>query len=517
MFNKLMTSMGGSKGSAPPAAGSPIAFSGAAFAAAPAAFAPQPAQAEPQAAAPAPQPETGDRLRALGTYHEELRGRCESAVGSLSSLRGIADDIDGIFSEFGTIAAEIHTLRRELSESQGLLINEHRTAEDLRGKLANLQSQHMRAQAELDETTAERDLLKRARAELGEAHQVAMVTLKENEAQIKVLTLDLAAMRGENEDFSSRMETLTLAQSDAEKQIHELREEKRMLQANLDFESAEKNRFSKLHEEMVSAMGDQRRAFTTATDEMERGRERLLQLESRQNELLRERESLTAAVDTSKALRETEARNYEAKIEAISSRARLAEHMLEKTRDEQRSAFRDQAAHTDALRQVRRLEGEGETLRLDLADRDRRLKELESNEAQLRAKFEDTNLKLRDRNRFAEQTVEKIKGLQDALEAAQTRHTAYAEQIEDQIRKFTEQADRDRADRTYLEGALNSARRDRAHLQSLIIRMKGGETAELSADEFGFDAAPPRAAAMASRVAELRPLPLRGGSHQPDA
>ena len=101
---------------------------------------------------------------------------------------------------------------------------------------------------------------------------------------------------------------------------------------------------------------------------------------------------------------------------------------------------------------------------------------------------------------------------QEVIEALHKRHAEYLQQVEDQSRKLNEQLENERADRTYLEGALNSARRERNFLQSQLIKIKGkpeeqpaGLTLDFEPDaqesEFNEDGSPRSSAT----VEELRP------------
>ncbi len=60
--------------------------------------------------------DTVEAVRALGTYHEGLRNRSETALNSLKSLRSAAEEMEGLFTEFGEIARQLHLNKRELTE-----------------------------------------------------------------------------------------------------------------------------------------------------------------------------------------------------------------------------------------------------------------------------------------------------------------------------------------------------------------------------------------------------------------
>ncbi len=136
-------------------------------------------------------------------------------------------------------------------------------------------------------------------------------------------------------ESDEKADHLSVIVGENEKQLHELREERKLLQSSVDFEVAERIRFSKLHDEVVTSMQSQRRALASATDELDKARDRVcvMKLEPAVG-LLGEREELQASLQTAETLRETDAKNYEIRLEALTSRARLAEHLLEKARDE---------------------------------------------------------------------------------------------------------------------------------------------------------------------------------------
>lgn len=417
----------------------------------------------------------GETARALGTYHEELRNRCETATTSLQSLRTAADEVQYLFDEFGNIAKQLYDHRKELGEARALAQSDRSMIEELRGKLSNTQSLLVKLQAQHEETTAERDNLLRTRLELGEAYQSAQVALKESDSRVKVLEMECSAAQNQLGELSVRFDALTRNHADKEKELHELRAERKIIQANLDFEMAEKHRFTRLHDEVVSTMGSQRRALNSAGEELEKSRERILHLESRYSEMIGEKETLISTLETAKALRESDAKNFEVKLEAVNSRARLAEHLLEKARGEQRSFYADQTAQTEMQRQIRNLEGMIETQKQDLQEATRRNRDLENSDNVRKAKVEDLQMQIRGQQRSTEQAGDKIKSLQELLEAVQVRHNAQNEQHEEQLRQLNEQIERERSDRVYLEGALNTARRERNLLQGQLIKMKTGQ------------------------------------------
>ena len=428
---------------------------------------------EPRTEIAAPLTDVGDAIRALGTYHEGLRNRGETALNSLRTLRSAAEEMEGLFAEFGEIARQLHLNKRELSEIKTSYASSRKLNEELRAKLSSSQASLLRMQSQLDEIGSERDLLLRMRNELSEAHKSDQIGMKEAEARIKVLENELSAARSTIENLSEKADHLSVIVGENEKQLHELREERKLLQSSVDFEVAERIRFSKLHDEVVTSMQSQRRALASASDELDKARDRNMKLEARQSELLGEREELQASLNTAETLRETDAKNFEIRLEALTSRARLAEHLLEKARDEQRSNFRDQSAHSETQRQLRRYETEIEALKQELQDTSRRSKELEKSETQLQARVEELSIQLRGHVRSSEQSAEKIRMQQEVIEALHKRHSEYLQQVEEQTRKLNEQLENERADRTYLEGALNSARRERNFLQSQLIKVKG--------------------------------------------
>jgi chromosome segregation ATPase len=419
--------------------------------------------------------DAGEAARALGTYHEELRNRCESAANSLNALRSTAEEVEDLFTEFGNIAKQLHDHKKELAEARAVATTDRGLIEELRGKLSNTQSSLMKIQSQYEEIAAERDNLLRTRMELGDAYQSGQIALKENESRIKVLEMELSSALNSVEDLSIRFDTTNRSLVEKDRELHELKEERKLLQANLDFEMAEKNRFSRLHDEVVSAMNSQRRALNSAGEELEKSRERIMHLEARHSEILGEKESLTANLETAKALRESDTKNFEVKLEAVNSRARLAEHLLDKARGEQRSSYVDQTAQTELQRQIRNLEGMIETMKQDLAEATRRNRELENSENVRKAKNEDLQLQIRSMQRSSEQSADKIKNFQELLEAVQARHAVQEEQYEEQMRQLSEQVERERSDRVYLEGALNTARRERNHMQSQLIKIKTGQ------------------------------------------
>jgi len=432
----------------------------------------EPAHEAPVARVASPSLEVGDAFRALGVHHEELRSRCEVAVNALHSLQSAASEVESIFVDFGQIAQDLHVTNKDLSEARDGLAKERAVSEGLRNRLNEVQANYAKLQTRFEELATERELTANARADLEDALRLSQANLKEREAQNRALDAEAVSLRNALEESKSKAEGLTQSLTRAEKQVHETAEERKILQARLDFESAEKVRFQALHEDVVSSMTTQRNALASAGTELEKARDRIAQLEARHSELLGEREALMSSLDTAKALHETEATNFSIKLEAVSSRARLAEHLLAKTRDEQRSAYREQTSYIETLRQVRGLEANIETLRQELAQAQARNRELEQSDAATKERLEDMSQKLRDKQLIIEQAYDKLRNHQEVIESVQSRYASEAEKLNEQIAKLTEAAERERTDRVYLEGALKTARRDRSYLQGLLIKQK---------------------------------------------
>lgn len=419
--------------------------------------------------------DASDIARALGTYHEGLRSRSEAVLNSLGTFRQMADEVDALFGAFGDIARELHANRKELSEVKTDRDVLARQNEELKEKLSTGESMILKLEGQMDELWTERDLLERMRNEIADAHKKDQIALQESDARIKLLDRELQNANTLIGNLNEKVENFTAQVADNDKQLNELREERKLLQSSLEFEKGERERVSRLHEEVVASAQSQRRALTTASEELDVLRSRTLGLESLKSELTSERDELRAAVKTAETLREADTKNFEIKLEALTSRARLAEHLLEKAREDQRNTFHDKSAHMDAQRQVRRLEGDVERLTKELAETARKAKELEGKEHHLQTRVDEANLQIRGLHRAAESSAEKIKMQQEVVEALHRRHSEYVDDAEMRIKTLTEQLENERADRTYLEGALSSVRRERNKLQTQRIQLSGSK------------------------------------------
>lgn len=459
----------------------------------------------------------GDAFRALGVHHEELRSRCEVAVNALHSLQSASSEVESIFIDFGQIAQDLHVTNKDLSEARDGLVKERATSEGLRSRLNETQSTYAKLQTRFEEVAAQHELMANARADLEDTLRLSQSNLKEKEAQTRALESEVASLRNALDEMRNKADALSQTLARSEKQNHETSEERKILQARLDFESAEKIRFQALHEDVVSSMTTQRNALASAGTELEKARDRIAQLEARHSELLGEREALLSSLDTAKALHDTEATNFSIKLEAVSSRARLAEHLLAKTRDEQRSAYREQTSYIETLRQVRGLEANIESLRQELAVAQTRNRDLEQSDSATKERLEDMGQKLRDKQLIIEQAYDKLRNHQEVIESIQSRYAGEAEKLNEQIVKLTEAAERERTDRVYLEGALKTARRDRSYLQGLLIKqkvLKSDDPAvilqEVEPDPEAARAFEERLREERSTVTELRPPPSKG-------
>ncbi len=456
----------------------------------------------------------GEVVRDLGGYHEDLRTRCESAIGSLTALKDTALDIEAIFVEFSKISSELHHNRKELSEANRLLLVERGTSEDYRGRLASVQASLLQTQNQVDELMGRHDLLMQSHQDLQGLHATSQSNLRDAESRLKIMEPEFLSAKEMIAELSARTRGQESALQQAEQTIHELREELKLLKANLEFEVLERQKFGQMHDDVLAQFAEQQKALDEAQGDLRSTRDLLSQYEARHAVHVTERDALNVALETAKAMHEADAKNHVVKLEAVSARARLAEHLLEKTRGEQRDAFRDQTAHSDALRQIRRLETNLETVKQDLQEANRRCRDLEHNEQTLKERLNGQDAQLRDKQRSAEKSAEKIRSLQDLLDATQDRHAQQMSLIDEQVKKFTEELERERADRVYLEGALASARRDRVTLQAMLIKLKAANQDDMSnilgeiaakLDEASLPAAAPSRSKPAAAPRSLRP------------
>jgi len=405
----------------------------------------------------------------LGEENEALRtllGDAERRIGEL----------DGLKEAFGKISEPIAKTLRSLEQEKL-----HNAA--LQTLLADIRSAHEKLRAEFHlserrtaslENVNERlreDLeLSQQRARSIETTRLELVDeLTARRDQISTLERQLAHESSERQRFAEDKQALAVQLADAEKKGIQLEAEISSAREKSVLIEDELHTLQKSLDETIAESTRLSRRVTEAENELSAARTQLGKLGSAVSEAEAERNRLATALDEANSRHQSETYSLNVRLGSLQSRALSAEKLLAEARqtligrtEEARGLDRKNVDTTIALsaaeKKVRQLEATVEAQERQIRDNDQA-------RAAMSERGNGLTRTLREREvglSRAEEQIQTLTGRIAKLEAdMQVNQSAYDKRIED----LNAALHRERMERSVVEGALESARRDTVRLQ----------------------------------------------------
>ena len=220
---------------------------------------------------------------------------------------------------------------------------------------------------------------------------------------------------------------------------------------------------------------DARQQLSQSEQSQARLRINVEQLQAEVAQLKESDRILRLAAEEERTRRETEGSAYESKLFAMRSRSELVERLLEKAREELR-------ALVDASRRVEQLTARLNQSEESLASARNELVKTKDEVMSLQASRDALSLRVDEfARKLTEQEAENQRIIAEKLdqkrdmEFAIAAHQKDEKKLQAQIRSLEDQLLKEKSERAYAEGALDTARRDRLQLQRLANDLKREE------------------------------------------
>ncbi len=414
-------------------------------------------------------------IEALGYHQEGLATRCESVQTSMRHLRDLAGEVEHIFLEFGQLARDHEAKTKALCDREALVADQsERLALQVR-QIRDLSQASESAQTSLEARTAAfAKLEERVKAQtdaLISAQLDANMTaerLKAAEVEISRLSVSEETARGEVIDLKCRLEAASRAVAEAGLSVAtkadslELKtRECAFLQSQLDARTADISEYTR----------------------------RILTLEGEQHRLSEEVHTLQGRLSEAQAdsIRASAVANDQ-KVELTGQVAQLRQDL---------AAAHESLAHSEALlRQSREAAhaSEGKVLELEalrprlastlsaldtlcaqVEDKAKSIQESDRRYGELKVDFERLQAAHDQVANARDQALAEVEAMRSAADAQRLEAASELEALKAELAQLREHASKERQNLTFVEGALRTARKDRAQLQDIVARARRTE------------------------------------------
>ena len=412
----------------------------------------------------------------MGEENEALRNLLFDTGRKIGELDELKAAFDKIVTPFN------NTLRAlEQERSQNLSLNgqlaENRIAYDtLRTQFYQIEKKATQLDAENGRLREDLELARESVRGLESHRNEINSQISSQNAQISELERQLAQETTQRRTLSDNKRTLTEQLDTAEKRVVELEGElaatrervvmledgKRTTQASLD--------------QALNEIARLTRRLTEAENTLASTRAQLGKLESSFAETHAERGRLAAALDEAKEQHQTERNALNMRLDGLQSRTATAEKLLaearqnlvartEEVRAFDRKAVEATIARNNAEKRMAQIEGNHDV-------RERAIKDLEQSRAALVERTNALIKTLKSRETALARAEERIQSLTERTGHLEADIQVSRSNIEKRVEDLHASLQRERMERSVVEGALEAARKDNSRLQSEVASLR---------------------------------------------
>jgi crescentin len=431
----------------------------------------------------------GSTIRALGGYHEGLRARCETLVSTLELFRSASDETESLFREFGMIALK---LQEKTIEFEDISKNYHQEVTLNRAKQIEI-DKLIRSRGELEK---EINTLTPAKAAMEARSNSLEVQLRKSQTELKDSTLrlkdverELAIHKSDSRALEQEVDRLTQRLKSLDKAYNDACEERRAAREKLLLETEERLKVVKLNEEANLSLAQAKRNYNDALSEIEQQKLRIAELDSQIQKAQAENNDAQEVLRTNQNAHETSLAAAKMKIEGMNSRLKLMEQLLEKSREEGRNMLDERLAFDETAHRLQATETAMSQMRTEHKQMLTKVGDLEQSRNALIDRAGELLAQVQEKHLLNDQAEARIKSLQDRIFQIEDSHKSEIKIFTDQIRQLSDDLAAERNSKAFIEGALQTARKDRTQLQTKITELKKSEPgkAGASSDEAEHD------------------------------
>ena len=412
-------------------------------------------------------------IRVLGSKNEALRNRCEHVIGLTQVIQPLTKELASVFDDFQKVVQELHSTAGQLEELKGNFAQQKQFSDQQTLEIQALLTKYDDVQQENERLLTDNLAGAQNYSILEEQFRITRDQLGEKTAHLRSREFEIENLKNETQSLTEDVARLSEKTRESERLIGELQDERRSLNDRLAQKTDESVQLAKSVEDLTLQATSLKKQILEASAAADKARSRLRMVETDQANVMAENENLRSAVAGAEARAEQMRTSYEIKIEALGSRIRVSDQLLAQSREEIRRLSEEQLTSLARIRDLEAVGGKLNEANDDIARITRRAEDAEKSVNSLIEKNASLFSKLQNAEELNKQAAARIESLQKSMyrfeKEAEQRYNA----LQARLNQITEALSKEQIERSFVEGALEVARRDRAQLQQTIVDLKG--------------------------------------------
>lgn len=387
-------------------------------------------------------------------------------------MQDLPKELSSVFLTFNTVVSDLSNQKLVLGETLSSLeitkaplsVRESELL-SLREAFSKLEDQKTSLDLQLGST------LERA-AELDKRVAEFQETVNERGLLLRSTEYELENLKSEHSTTSFERVSLKGKVKELEKSLLEASGDRSLLREQLAHQTDERDQLAKAYEALSTDASQTRHKALASSGELDEQRVKFVKLETEWQSVVAENRSLREALVNAENLQAKTAHTYDSKLGALSSRLRVSEKLLEQSRAEARKLSEEQLVAYTQLRELEEMPAKLSTVVRNLDQNKKRLKDYEAEKERLMSKAAELTEKVLSKDRLNAQAAERITSLQDMISRFQTERDRRESEFKKEIEARDEALAKERVERAYTEGVLETARRDRSQLHQPIVALR---------------------------------------------
>jgi chromosome segregation ATPase len=417
-----------------------------------------------------------DTMKQMGSHDEELRVRCEKIVELTRIVQLLPQELSSVFLNFNTVAGNLAVQRRLLDETNTSLDATRMALSNREAEIVHLRDGLSGSEQKITELTGLVGELRDRCGQLEDRIEDLLDTNNEKALQLRSKDYAIEQLQAEVESLRNELNAARDKLKEQEKALLEAASDKILLREQLAHQVDERDQLAKSFEALNVEANQMRRQALATSAELDDLRSKFGKLDAEAQVVFTESKALREALINAETLHAQSVQTYESKVAAMNSRLRVSEELLSQSRAEARKLSEEQLASYKRVRELEDLPAKLSESNRNVESNLRMLKEAQLDNDKLRTKIADLNEKLVTKDRLNQQAAERIGSLQESLSRSQKERETREGELRKQIEAREETIAKERTERAYIEGVLETARRDRSQLHKTIVELRARMT-----------------------------------------
>lgn len=413
-----------------------------------------------------------DTMKQLGAHDEELRVRCEKIVELTRIVQLLPKELSSVFLTFNNVASNMSAQKRLLDEAlSGLDLT--KTALSLREtELLLVRDALTKSEEKTSSLELRMSALQERASKLDKRVEELQDIINERGLLIRSKDYELENLKAEFATASFDLVNVREKLKETEKAYLESNSEKILLREQLAHQSDEREQLAKAYDALTIDASQSRREALATSAELDDFRTKYSKLDSESQLVFAESRALRDALINAENLYAQSTHSYDSKLGALNSRLRVSEELLGQSRAEARKLSEEQLATYKRLRELEEMPTKLAEASRNLDQHMKWLKDSEAENERLTSKAAELNEKVQSKDRLNAQAAERISTLQETLSRLHKDRDRREAELKREIEVRDEAIAKERTERAYTEGVLETARRDRAQLHQTIVALR---------------------------------------------